>query len=139
MIRVVRTLRALMADKPACQECGGELKAMDGKKALGAQLETECTACGRAHLVVVEEMAENRLPGEAELLKYMREYWYYGAMLEQLDSLFTYKLKCEHVQLRVTVPQLLEVMVAYGDVRFDGKLYYPTSDAAFGRIRRGPV
>lgn len=63
MIRVVRTLRALMADKPACQECGGELKAMDGKKALGAQLETECTACGRAHLVVVEEMAENRLPG----------------------------------------------------------------------------
>lgn len=62
----------------------------------------------------------SRIPGELELLQFMWDKWHYGGTLDQLDSAWF----CPPPG-SPSVTQLLEILIASGEVREEGKLYIP--------------
>lgn len=61
-----------------------------------------------------------RLPGEQELLTHMVSHWPYGGTLGQISATFDPLRRRE-----VSAEQLIEVLLAYGDITEVGGLYYP--------------
>lgn len=61
-----------------------------------------------------------RLPGEQELLDMITKNFSFGATMDQLIGVFDHKGTRE-----VSVPQLLEVLVAHGEVHTFADLYKP--------------
>jgi hypothetical protein len=61
-----------------------------------------------------------RLPGEQELLDHIKDHWYFGGTLAQIDATFD-------PLNRNSIPtfQLMELLLSYEDITEAGGLYYP--------------
>ena len=61
-----------------------------------------------------------RLEGELELLNLIRNHWPYGGTIDQLEAVFF-----EKIPAPISFPQLLEILVAQGEVLEVNGLYSP--------------
>ena len=62
----------------------------------------------------------NRLPGEIELLEYIRTFWHYGGTYEQIESGWNPPKESASLQ------ELLSILVALGEInKSELVLFYP--------------